>query len=74
MDRRYANRLIEASAIIDSLGPIDPKPLRETQLRPLAGLEPEDQRTVWTQAVEESNGTQPTLPRSLTLIGVSTVL
>jgi hypothetical protein len=46
MNRRYANRLIEASRFIEQLGPIGPKPTSESQVRPLAGLEPEDQRMV----------------------------
>jgi hypothetical protein len=41
------------------LGPIGPKPTNEFQIRPLSGLEPEQQRTVWHQAITESNA-QPT--------------
>ncbi len=60
MNRRYANRLIEASEIVMSLGPIGPKPTHESQVRSLSKLEPEEQRKVWSQAVEESNGHTPT--------------
>jgi hypothetical protein len=48
MNRRYANRLIEASGIAEHLGPIGPKPVSESQLRPLAALEPEEQRVAKT--------------------------
>ena len=56
MSHRHANRLIESSEIVVHLGPIGPTPVSESQLRPLAALEPEEQRMVWQQAVEESNG------------------
>src|SRR5205814_3036583 len=36
------------------------QPTSERQVRPLASLQPDDQRTVWEQAVEESGGEQPT--------------
>lgn len=57
MNRRYANRIIEAAVVVENLGPIGPKlpstgtdqlvslPTHESQARPLAKLEPEQQRT-----------------------------
>lgn len=59
MSRPQAYRLIEAAAIAENLSPIGDKPTHESQIRPLTGLEPEQQRTVWEQAVSESGG-QPT--------------
>ena len=57
---RHANRMIEASEVANNLGPIGPKPTAESQVRPLARLEPEEQRDVWAKAVEASNGHVPT--------------
>ena len=48
MGRSHAYRLIEASAVIDNLSPIgDVLPENEAQLRPLAQLNPIDQRRIW---------------------------
>lgn len=47
MDRRYANRLIGASSVLENLGSIDPKPTSETHVRPLTPLAPEEQKLVW---------------------------
>jgi hypothetical protein len=53
MQRRYANRLIAAAEVVDNLGPIGPiLPTTETQARPLAHLEPDQQREAWQQAVD----------------------
>ncbi len=42
---RHANRLIQATKILENLGPIGPKPETESQARPLTKLEDaEDQR------------------------------
>lgn len=60
IDRRYANRLIQASAVVEDLGSMDPIPTAERQIRSLADLKPELQRTVWQQAVSEADGKQPT--------------
>jgi len=35
-------------------------PTKETQVRPLTKLEPEEQRSVWQQAVEAAGGKVPT--------------
>jgi hypothetical protein len=60
MSRPRAYQLIEAATISDNLSTIVDKPTHESQLRPLASLAPEDQRTVWKQAVKESDGKPPT--------------
>lgn len=54
INRRYANRIIEASETVANLGPIGPKPATESQARELAPLkqEPEAQRAAWSVAVE----------------------
>lgn len=56
LGRRYANQVIAAAGVVENLGAIAPKPTTESQVRPLTDLAPEDQRTVWDQAVRESNG------------------
>jgi hypothetical protein len=58
--KTHVNRQIEAADVAGNLTPIGVKATHESQLRPLAILSPEDQRKVWAQAVEESNGQQPT--------------
>lgn len=53
MDKRHANRLIQASETISNLGPIGPViPQTESQVRPLTSLEPEIQKEVWTEVVK----------------------
>jgi hypothetical protein len=61
MSRPRAYQLIDAANIAANLstGVDIAAPTSERQVRPLAPLSPEDQRTVWAQAVEESNGEQP---------------
>lgn len=57
MVRRQADRLIAAAGVVSHLGPIGPKvPESESQARPLARLEPEEQRVVWQQVVETAPG------------------
>jgi hypothetical protein len=53
--KTHVNRQIEVAAVAGNLTPIGVIPTAESQLRPLASLSPEDQRTVWEQAVEESD-------------------
>jgi hypothetical protein len=62
MSRPRAYQLIESANIISNLSTVVdiPAPISERQLRPLAALEPEEQRMVWKQAVEESGGKPPT--------------
>jgi len=53
MDKRYANYQIQAAMVVENLGTIVPNvPRTESQARPLATLEPEQQREAWKQAVE----------------------
>lgn len=58
----HAQRMIDAAKVVENLSPIGDtlKPTHESQLRPLTSLEPEEQRSVWSHAVAESNGRQPT--------------
>ena len=60
MNRRYANRIIEAAGVVESLGPIGPKPQTESQTRPLTRLEPEVQQGVWKEVVESTPAEQIT--------------
>lgn len=60
MSRQHASHLIGAVRVVANLSTKVVKPTHETQLRPLAGLAPEDQRAVWGQAVTKSNGAPPT--------------
>src|SRR5262245_9354442 len=52
MSKAYANRMIEASSVVANLTPIGVIPATESQARELAGLNPEEQRKVWKQAIE----------------------
>jgi flagellar motility protein MotE (MotC chaperone) len=52
MERNYANKLIQASAVVDNLGTIVPTPTNEAQARPLTHLEPDQQREAYQKAVE----------------------
>jgi len=54
MSRFYAHRVIDSAEVVINLLPIGniQQPANEAQARPLAGLEPEQQREVWKQAVE----------------------
>jgi hypothetical protein len=62
MGHSHAQRMIAAAKVVENLSPIGDavKPTHESQVRPLAPLEPEEQRVVWSQAVAESSGQQPT--------------
>lgn len=48
--KTHANRLIGASSVAENLTPLGVKPESESHLRPLTGLEPEQQREVWQEA------------------------
>ena len=50
--RNYANKLIGAAKLIEALGTIVPKPLTESQVRPLTALPPERRAEAWKEAVE----------------------
>jgi hypothetical protein len=62
MSKPYAYQLMDAARVAGNLSAIanTPKPIHESQVRPLAKLKPEAQRDVWSQAVKESNGHIPT--------------
>jgi len=61
MQRAYPYRLIDAAAVVDNLSPIGDKlPTTESQCRPLARLDVDEQCEVWQQAVCEAGGKIPT--------------
>ena len=61
MQRAYPYRLMDAASVVDNLSPIgDILPTTESQCRPLARLEINNQCEVWQQAVEEAGGKVPT--------------
>lgn len=68
--RTYPYRLIDAAAVVDNLSPIGQQnnlfaigeqkmPTTERQVRALVSLQPEEQRQIWLEAVEKSNGKVP---------------
>jgi hypothetical protein len=60
MSNRHANRLIQSAEVIGNLGPIGPIPDSESVARPLAILEPDQQREAWQQALLDSDDGKPT--------------
>lgn len=61
MQRAYPYRLIDAATVVDNLSPIgDILPTTESQCRPLARLDMDEQCEVWQQAVCEAGGKVPT--------------
>lgn len=57
--KSHAHRLIGAAQVVEHLSPIGDTmslPLNEAQVRPLIGLDPEDQRKAWQAAVEQAAG------------------
>lgn len=54
LGRSQAYRLIDAAEVVANLSPIGdtPLPTNESQVRPLAKLEPEQQQEAWARAVE----------------------
>ncbi len=56
---RHVNRNLKALDTLNNLGPIGPKTITESQLRPLTNLEPEIQRQVMKEA-QEINPKAPT--------------
>jgi hypothetical protein len=55
MSRFYAHRLIDGAETAENLLPIgNVQPTTESQVRPLAGLEPEQQREAWDAAVKSA--------------------
>ncbi len=64
MKRAHSYRLIDAALVVDNLSPKclqigDILPTNENQVRPLTKLSPEQQRSVWQQAVSEAGGKVP---------------
>lgn len=68
--RRHSYRLIDAAIVVDNLCPIGTHedlgtnriqilPTHERQVRDLVGLEPDEQRQVWQEAIEQSSGKVP---------------
>jgi len=53
INRAHAYRLIDSAMVIETVSPMgDRVPENERQTRPLARLEPEQQREAWQKAVE----------------------
>jgi hypothetical protein len=52
MDRRYANRLIKLSEVVENLGSVDPIPISERAVRPLTSLPSDLQREVYQRAID----------------------
>ncbi len=59
MTPQYANRLVAAASSVKNLETIVSKPTRESQVRPLTKLEPEQQKQAWEHAVSTAGG-EPT--------------
>lgn len=59
--RSHCYQLIDASGVVDNLSAIGGQilPTSERQVRPLTKLEPDEQRQVWTEAVDETGGKVP---------------
>lgn len=49
---RHVDRLIRAAQIAESLQPVGVSPRCERQVRPLAALEPQQQREAWIRAIQ----------------------
>jgi DNA modification methylase len=60
ISRIHAHRLIEASSVAENLLPVGNIPTSERQARPLASLDPDEQREAWTRAVETAPNGKPT--------------
>jgi hypothetical protein len=59
--KTYASRLISSASVMDAVLPIgNIKPATESQCRPLARLEPSQQREAWQQAVDTAPGNKVT--------------
>jgi len=58
MTRQHANRLIGASSVVANLEPIGARPDTESQARPLAALQPEQQQEAWRKAQEAAQAEQ----------------
>ena len=56
MDRRYANRLVQASKTATDLGPMGPKPTTERQARELSRAPKEQRAKIMERATKKTNG------------------
>ncbi|MBV8557876.1 MAG: hypothetical protein JO116_20105 [Planctomycetaceae bacterium] len=58
MSRPYAYQLIDAAKVVSNLSAMAdiPLPSNERQIREISGLEPDQQREIWAEAVERSGG------------------
>lgn len=54
MARNYANKMIAAAGVVGNLGTNVPIPATESQARPLAKLQPEEQAEVWESVTEKA--------------------
>ena len=59
MTARHGRRMIDAYEVVANLqsGPIGPVPANEAQCRPLAALDPADQRAAWQEANADGRAT-----------------
>jgi hypothetical protein len=74
MKKSHAYRLIESISIINTLSPIgDMTPITESQCRPLAKLEPEQQQEAWQQAVDTAPEGKITA-RHISIVGIGGTL
>ena len=60
--KSHAYRLIAAAEVIECLSPIGdiPRPTHESQIRPLAGLPPDQVVSVWKEAIAKASGAEVT--------------
>jgi hypothetical protein len=54
LSRIHAHRLIEAAGVFQNVLPIGNKPMHESQIRPLVGLDPDQQLEAWKLATATS--------------------
>lgn len=74
MNRNYANKLISASEVVANLGTRVPiLPDNERQARPLAKLEPEQQRTAWEAAVASAETMQEAVTAAIVAAAVEVI-
>jgi hypothetical protein len=52
MEKSQTYRLLDAARVVSNLSPIGELPTHESQVRPLTGLEPDQQREAWELATE----------------------
>jgi len=61
IERAHAYRLIAAADAMHNLSPVgDTQPTSESQIRSLTGLEPEQQREAWEEAIKNAPNGKPT--------------